>query len=552
MLLRKSILALLFALLSAGLILLATGIYLGPDRTINWLRTVMPEISGTALFDTLVTPGKVVLIFVYLSGLIIFILALILLVFNRLPDVRSFLRECGIQAVRTFRVLASPGMAISLFVPLSAAVYYAATLPVSQDEALTYLFFTSRNALVAFAYYPFPNNHILHSILTTLTKDLPFPVLFNLRLPAILVQLMAWLVALRVLSRLYHNKYAILAVSLASMLFLNLYYTYESRGYALVNFSFVTTLGCVYAICAGIRNRWLWHFLALFSAIGFAAMPSFLYPFVTLHVILLWYIRKLSAAQIFSGLGTIFLTSLFYAPAIIVNGFSAFSGNAYVAPAPRNTVVAELPTFLGQLLSEIAGIHWIWVAAVLVIATAYLLLLGPREKKTEAAIWIISIPICIIAHSVIPFPRTFVYLGLLVSLLLSSTALPLIQHWPVIRITALGILLQIILLVHFQQTIEPYEERDPQINFTASHIIDSIAAPGKTYLCSGALLGTNLLFHIKANNLENSSVIFNEKPVNADTCTTVDFVIAGYHLDRTREQRPIFQTRYYAVYRTKP
>jgi hypothetical protein len=552
MILQKIIQVILLICLLAILAVLATGIFLGSAGVINALKKALPGSSGSDRFDALVTPEKITYLLWYLAGLLVLLSVLLHMVSRRFDDIRAFIRETGVQCSRTWGVLKSPPTALILLIPAAAAVYYAAVVPVSQDEALTYLFFTSRNALVAYTYYPFPNNHILHSVLTTLTKHLPFPVLFNLRIPSILVQMATWLLALRMLSRLYDRKYAILAVSLASMLFLNIYYSYQSRGYALVNFTCLASCCCAMAIGMGSRNRWRWHFLALFSAMGFATMPSFLYPFITIHVILLWKIRRITAAQILSGVGTVVLTVFFYAPAIIVNGVSALAGNTYVKPAPRSEVLRELPLFLEQLMSELTAMHWIWVAAILSIALAHLLLLGRKSYRADAVIWMCSVPCFILLHSVIPFPRTFIYMGFLSSMLIASMVFPLLARRPLYGITMMGILLQVLLLVRFQYSIAPYEERDPQINFTAAGIINEIAAPGRSYLCSGALLGTNLLFEIQARGIKGSGVVFEDRPVNADTCTAFDYVIIGHPLDSTSISKPIFQNAYYSVYRAKP
>ena len=74
-----------------------------------------------------------------------------------------------------------------LLVPVSGIFYYAIVMPVCYDEGLTYLYFTSKGIFSSMSFYPEPNNHILHSLLTNLTIHLPFgDTEFRLRLPSLI------------------------------------------------------------------------------------------------------------------------------------------------------------------------------------------------------------------------------------------------------------------------------------------------------------------------------------------------------------------------------
>ena len=59
-----------------------------------------------------------------------------------------------------------------LTIPLACSIYYAIRLPVTYDEAWTYLYFTINSPLVSASFYPAPNNHILFSLLARVTTSL--------------------------------------------------------------------------------------------------------------------------------------------------------------------------------------------------------------------------------------------------------------------------------------------------------------------------------------------------------------------------------------------
>jgi len=78
-------------------------------------------------------------------------------------------------------------MALILLIAIIYRLYYAISFPVSYDEAWTYINFTEKGLLSSISFYPSPNNHVLHSVLTNLSYYLPFTQTVNLRLPSIII-----------------------------------------------------------------------------------------------------------------------------------------------------------------------------------------------------------------------------------------------------------------------------------------------------------------------------------------------------------------------------
>ncbi|MGL6268531.1 MAG: hypothetical protein ACRC2O_11435, partial [Chitinophagaceae bacterium] len=107
--------------------------------------------------------------------------------------------------------------------------------------------------------------------------------------------------------------------------------------------------------------------------------------------------------------------------------------------------------------------------------------------------------------------------------------------------------IQLLFAIHFNRTIIPFEERDPQINITAEKINREITG-NKNYLCDGALIGVNLMFKAKTEQFNDAHIEFAKKPLSADTVQKYNYVIIAKYLDSTRLKKPRFSNFYYSVY----
>ena len=82
-------------------------------------------------------------------------------------------------------------LSLFIIVLITQRLWLSNITDVVYDEAWTYLAFTNKNPLVAACFYPTSNNHILFSHLTQITKLLPFDILTNLRLSALISNILA-------------------------------------------------------------------------------------------------------------------------------------------------------------------------------------------------------------------------------------------------------------------------------------------------------------------------------------------------------------------------
>jgi len=440
---------------------------------------------------------------------------------------------------------------ILLLIPITASVYYACNMPVSYDEAWTFLNFTQKGFAASATHYPAPNNHVLHSLLTNVTYHFPhflsFSNLFKLRLPVLIVYLFSLLAGYRFVARHFDKKLALATVAITSVFFLNLYYSYMSRGYALVNLFFILALTESFDIVKLENNTKHWIRFALFSILGFYAMPSFLYPFVTLNIFILYFLYKNVWKQLAANAFVILGVVLLYLPILINDGLSAITDNRYVKPTDWLQTLKTLPYFYPFTLAEISGIHWI-LLFILAIVSGWILIRSKDKITIVFALVVLSAPLLLMGlQRIVPFARVFCYLGFVFVLLL---ALPY-RQW-LYRIKSLYFILGLVfiqglLVFNFNRKIYAYENKDLAANITAAEIIPKIIGENQ-YLFNFALLQSNLEFELidKRHKYHIESV--NIPQMSADTISGNDYIIINKDFDRSK-MTPMFQTPYYNIYK---
>lgn len=441
-------------------------------------------------------------------------------------------------------------LALLLAIPFTASVYYALQMPVSYDEAWTFLNFTRKGFAESATHYPAPNNHILHSLITNATYYLPrLSNLMKLRISVLCINLASLLLLFRFVKRHFDFKLAMVVVAISSVLFLNLYYSYMSRGYSLVALFFILALQASFDIVKLENNRKHWIIFGIVSVLGFYAMPSFLYPFVTLNVFILYFRRKIIWPQIITGFLVVLAVSLLYLPIILKEGIAAITSNPYVKPIGLLHTIKSLPGYYLQTMAEITGIHWIFVVVVLGFSVFQVV----RSKDQLSIVFclvMIAAPIVLLTvHRVLPFARVFNYYGLVLVVL---AALPYRKWFEKIDFKILITILigvQVFFAFNFNRKIYAYENKDLAINITAHEIIPRIEG-NHTYLFNFSLLAANLEFELISKGYKKYHVKTGHYPgMNADTVLGYDFIIINTDFDQTQNTQPFLTTPYYNIYK---
>lgn len=297
-------------------------------------------------------------------------------------------------------------------------MFLAASTGVIYDEAYTWLAFTSKNPLVAACFYPTSNNHILFSHLTQITKFLPFDILTNLRLTALLPNLLSTVTLFFCLRIRFSPTTTWISVLVFAFSFPLIYYGFVARGYSLLLFFFIIGFFSTLTLLNNPQNTGAWVRLIISSALGFYTIPVYLYPFVSLYGFLAIYF--LSKAQykpvlntIISGITTLVLTSMLYLPVFAISGTDAVLNNKFVQSLTITQVLSGLQDHWVSSLRFLSGYQSVW--APLVLLGSLLLLsiyLSFKENKnlSLSLFCLLMAPLLMILHRIIPVERTWIYL----------------------------------------------------------------------------------------------------------------------------------------------
>lgn len=443
------------------------------------------------------------------------------------------------------RGIAGSGLFYVLMLPLLASVWFALKVPVNYDEAYTYLHFTEKSPIASLCYYPVPNNHVLHSLITNATRHLPFSdPLTRLRASSIVINMLIWILAFRFVQRWWDTRTAQAAVAIGSVLFMAVYYSFMSRGYALVCLAFI---GALYAVSAYIHqgSRRYLHWFAVFSIIGFFTMPSFLYPWLSLNVWWRWQSRTPWRPQFVTNLFIVIGVGLLYMPIMLVSGLASLTSNPFVRPIDRMQVFAGLGPFFRQVLAELTGLPPVLVLLWLVAGLFFAFRRMPTVWWSFFVTMLIAAPLLLLLHSVIPFPRTFVYYGWVITLLLVLPWSALLARIPRGIFIPVLLIIQACFLYNFHHRIAAYESYN-----TSFHDINRQIVGPHTYYVNSRIFDTSLHFALRQTGFGKSirQSIYPPVPVSADSIRGYDYIIIDKEFDRTVRRKPMISDAYVNLY----
>lgn len=341
-------------------------------------------------------------------------------------------------------------------------IYYLLKIPVSYDEAWTYLNFTQNGFLVSLTYYPDPNNHILHSLMTNISFYLPFNTTTNLRIPVLIVGLISVFLFWLLTAKFFKWKTAIIATAFFSSFYPAIYYGYMSRGYALTLFAFVIGGYCVCRIIAEKRTVRFWYLWSLSGIIGLYSIPVYFYPFVSTCLIIFIvaiYQKDFAKVKLLLINGTIVTVSVIflYLPIFIVSSVSSVTSNRIVRPGVESdldmttSLLPHFTTTFNYFLSS----EWSWLIIISLIVINYLFSEYKWLVKTIG--FFILIPfLLLVIHHVMPVPRIWFYQIASVSLLIAITVSLIIKRIKFPKLLAMFLAIVILLLgiLNFNQRIK--------------------------------------------------------------------------------------------------
>ncbi len=533
----------------AGLILAQAFVFwLGYERLMDFVALVVNETDRMDKLQEKLPPPVIYAA----TGLLTLLSALLILTYRRRDRVYHVFS--GIAPAfhtslnsRIQAFLVGERMWILLILPSAAIIFYGITQPVSYDEAWTYLHFSSKSVLSSISYYPAPNNHVLHSVLTNISILLPFDPLLSMRIPAMIIYLLSAFLFYSLVREYGSRQAAIPATALYTTFFFSIHYGYLSRGYALL-FLFTTwMLYALFKIRQSPANRfyWLWYVTACVG--GFFTMPSFLYPFLSGQWILLPVALRHPWRYIRNHLALVFTVLFLYTPIMIVNWPQALFYNPIVQPISRLEVLLKSPGFWMETLRDTTGLDPVFIFVLLVAATVAWLMNKRGVQRYGLPLFAWSAPVLVILHSVIAFSRTFAYLSIPLAILLGHLLYSIVGDRLFLRYwIAAALVIQVALICSFDKRITDFEG----FSIDTDRAIDRME-DGQTFFTDSYLLDNYLHFRFALTGKKDYIIerVYHV-PMSADTIDPdcYDYRVIEHPYDSTRHTKPLFSNRFYNVY----
>jgi 4-amino-4-deoxy-L-arabinose transferase-like glycosyltransferase len=289
--------------------------------------------------------------------------------------------------------------------------------PIVHDEAVTYVYFASRPLGDALSYYPFPNNHLLNTLLIKGSVGLFGNSPWALRLPAFIAGVLLVPAAYLAIRSLYGRDAALLGTAFVAVSSTLIFYSVSARGYTMQALFFMI------AIVVGVRllkkqGAGGWFALGILVVLGFYAVPTMLYFAAALFIWLLFeaLFRDLEGDRkqfvyrvVATVVGTAVVVVLLYLPVVIRNGIHALShGNT--ASLTLGEFANRLPRGVGSIGNEWqSGMGWV-VFGVLLFFFIFALVFQSRLGKQKVSLPLVFVVVGFIAiaiQRVVPYARNW-------------------------------------------------------------------------------------------------------------------------------------------------
>ena len=382
------------------------------------------------------------------------------------------------QIVDTLRTDSPQGWYLVIFLSIFVLAFYfrieQLNMPLIHDEAYTVTAFASNSFLQAISDYHLPNNHILNTIMVFVSTRLFGIAPWAVHIPAFFAGLILVLGVYFLGCRIYDQKTALLAMLLVALSPAVVELSTSARGYILV-MMFTVLTAWLADLVSREKNILAWVLLSVFTALGFYAVPVFMFPF---GMVFAWLLMEamLTGAKgyksrreflfhyVLAGLGAAFLTLALYFPVFVFTGPAAVFSNGFVKPLPYSLLEWRLPMYAEKTWS-----YWTQrvpdiLVTILVVSFIVGLLLHWRVARQKvpmlfaAAIWIGTV---ILVRRPDPWARLWHFLLLFFLFVASAGIMGLLRmfdarlRWRV-SFASITLVVSLVLAVIYCLTTIPY------------------------------------------------------------------------------------------------
>ncbi|HWZ23051.1 MAG TPA: hypothetical protein VNW06_10380, partial [Cytophagaceae bacterium] len=265
-------------------------------------------------------------------------------------------------------------------------IYFLSRFPFHVDEVASYLFFVKKGFFVTISYYPSPNNHILYSVIAYLMQPFISDPYYLMKIPSCIISIITSGILFLFLLKNFNFSTSLLGTLLFSFATNYFVYSISGRGYALMtSFTIISTF-MMLEIISSRNEKFLWHSYVFSTVLGFYTLSIFLYPFVTLSLIVLVYsiIEKkynLLKPFLYYNLLIVCGVLLLYTPVFLISGVSSITSNGWMIKLDWNSYFSLLPKFITGAFEFILGFdNFAMLTGLTIIISAILILIATKRK----------------------------------------------------------------------------------------------------------------------------------------------------------------------------
>jgi 4-amino-4-deoxy-L-arabinose transferase-like glycosyltransferase len=291
--------------------------------------------------------------------------------------------------------------------------------PVAYDEAYTFIYFATRPFQQILSDYSAPNNHILHTVLVSLSYKLLGPHTWIVRLPAFIAGTLCIPVAYFAGRRIFNANQSLAAASLVALTPWFISYSTNGRGYTLLTL-FALLLLNFSGILIHQQSRSALIAYGITAALGFYTIPIFLYPMggISLWVLATYFTEQNDRAKkIWTFLAVCaaagILTFLLYSPVIFFGtGLGSIINNDIVEP--RDWTFVEnlgrrlVKTWSDWMLNIAPAIQYSLLGGF-VLSTFFYRKVS-KQKLPLQVVMVVAISVLLVLQRVAPFARVWLFL----------------------------------------------------------------------------------------------------------------------------------------------
>lgn len=342
----------------------------------------------------------------------------------------------GVSAAEGWRALGAAERLALTAIGLAGAVARIglAFLPVSYDEAISYVWFASRGLFDAVSDYTIANNHVAQTAGMWLTSSLFGADAFTIRLTALLHGLLVLPLSFVAGTRLANARVGAISAMLAAVLPPLLEYSAQGRGYAMASAWLLVGLAALSREEA-CRSRPSLAVAAIAFSLAAWSTPAAAFGVV---VVGLWFLadawpsgwRRALARLVALAAVTATMTLVLFAPVMARSGASALFDNRTVQTLSLSVWLRALPLRLDRILECWVGLLPAGVQLTCLGLVVSLLVLGRDLARLRALLlsFVVGVFGLLLLQRVAPESRVLSYLAVFAALLLGAGLVAVAQR----------------------------------------------------------------------------------------------------------------------------